>query len=136
MVYTRFRPHTITKEAAMLIVIEFLALGLVAGIFGGIFGLGGGVILIPALVYIFGFSQHSAQGTTLAIMVPPIGLLAAWRYYTNGYVDLHATPLICLGFFFGGLMGAQMIQPVPDLLLKRLFGGFLLLVAVRMMFGK
>ena len=120
----------------MLIAIEFLILGLVAGVFGGIFGLGGGTILIPALVYIFGFSQHLAQGTSLAIMVPPIGLLAAWKYYTNGYVDLHAAPLICLGFFFGGLLGAVMIQPVSDLLLKRLFGGFLWLVALKMIFGK
>lgn len=120
----------------MLIALEFLILGLVAGIFGGIFGLGGGTILIPALVYIFGFSQHLAQGTTLAILVPPIGLLAAWRYYTNGYVDLHAAPLICLGFFFGGLLGASMIQPVSDLLLKRLFGSFLLLIALKMIFGK
>lgn len=120
----------------MFITIKFIVLGLVAGIFGGIFGLGGGVVLIPALIYFFGFSQHMAQGTTLAIMIPPIGLLAAWKYYTNGHVDLHAAPLICLGFFFGGLLGASMIQPIPDLLLKRLFGGFLMLVALRMMFGK
>ena len=120
----------------MFIAVEFLALGLAAGVFGGIFGLGGGAILIPALVNLFGFSQHKAQGTTLAIMVPPIGLLAAWKYYTNGYVDLHATPLICLGFFFGGLIGAYAVQPVSDLLLKRLFGGFLLLVAVKMLSGR
>lgn len=120
----------------MIVAFEFLALGLVAGIMGGIFGLGGGVVLIPALVYIFGFSQHMAQGTTLAIMVPPIGLLAAWKYYTSGHVDLHAAPLICLGFFFGGLIGAMLIQPMPDLLLKKLFGVFLLIVALRMIIGK
>lgn len=120
----------------MIVAFEFLVLGLVAGIMGGIFGLGGGVVLIPALVYIFGFSQHMAQGTTLAIMVPPIGLLAAWKYYTNGHVDLHAAPLICLGFFFGGLIGAMMIQPMSDLLLKKLFGVFLLIVALRMIIGK
>lgn len=120
----------------MLIASEFLVLGLVAGIFGGIFGLGGGVVLIPALVYFFGFSQHLAQGTTLAIMIPPIGLLAAWKYYTNGHVDLQAAPLICLGFFFGGLLGASMIQPISDIMLKRLFGGFLLIIALRMIIGK
>jgi len=65
----------------MLIAFEFLILGLVAGVFGGIFGLGGGTILIPALVYMFGFSQHLAQGTTIAILVPPIGLLAAWKLH-------------------------------------------------------
>lgn len=120
----------------MLIALEFLIVGLLGGVFGGVFGLGGGVILIPALVYFFGFSQHLAQGTTLAVMVPPIGLLAAWKYYTNGYVDLHAVPMICLGFFFGGLLGAYLVQPVPDFALKKLFGGFLLLVALKMIFGK
>jgi hypothetical protein len=115
---------------------EFLILGLISGVSAGIFGLGGGTILIPALVYIFGYSQHLAQGTTLAIMVPPIGLLAALRYYYSGNVDLRAVPVICLGFFIGGLLGAHLIQPVPDLLLKRLFGIFLLLVALKMILGK
>lgn len=120
----------------MLISVEFLILGLVAGIFGGLFGLGGGTILIPAMVYYFGFSQHMAQGTSLAVMVPPIGLLAAWEYHKNGYVDLQAAPLICVGFFLGGLLGASIILPISDLLLKRLFGGFLLLVSLKMIFGK
>ncbi len=120
----------------MLIAIEFLVLGLVAGVFGGVFGIGGGTILIPAMVYLFGFSQHMAQGTSLAIMVPPIGLLAAWEYYKNVYVDLHAAPLICLGFFIGGLLGASIILPVSDILLKRLFGAYLLLISLKMIFGK
>ena len=75
-----------------------ILLGLTAGVFGGMFGIGGGVILIPAMVYFFGLTQHQAQGTTLAIMVPPIGLLAAWRYYQSGNVKLGMAVLICAGF--------------------------------------
>jgi uncharacterized membrane protein YfcA len=114
----------------------YIALGLVAGIFGGMFGIGGGSILIPALVYLFGLSQHQAQGTTLAIMVPPIGLLAAMRYYYSGNVKLGMAGLICLGFFVGGLIGAQFVQNVPEPLLKKMFGVFLLMVSLRMVFFK
>ncbi len=114
----------------------YIILGLVAGIFGGMFGIGGGTILIPALVYLFGLTQHQAQGTTLAIMVPPIGLLAAMRYYYSGNVKLGMAALICAGFFIGGLIGAHFIQNLPDLMLKKMFGLFLLLVSLRMIFAK
>ncbi len=114
----------------------YIILGLVAGIFSGVFGLGGGTILIPVLVYLFGLSQHQAQGTTLAIMVPPIGLLAALRYYTSGNVKLGMAGFICLGFFFGGLIGANFVQNLSDPFLKRLFGIFLLFVSMEMILGK
>lgn len=114
----------------------YVVLGLVAGICGGIFGIGGGIILIPALVFLFGLTQLQAQGTTLAILVPPIGLLAALRYYYSGNVKLGMAAFICLGFFIGGFIGASLIQNVPDPLLKKLFGVFLLFVAVRMIFTK
>jgi len=114
----------------------YIILGLVTGIFSGVFGLGGGIILIPALVYLFGLTQHQAQGTTLAIMVPPIGLLAALRYYYNGNVKLGIAAFICLGFFIGGLIGANMVQNLSDPLLKRLFGIFLLFVSMQMILAK
>ena len=114
----------------------YVALGLVAGVLSGIFGIGGGVILIPALVFIFGLTQHQAQGTTLAIMVPPIGLLAALRYYYSGNVKLSMAGFICAGFLVGGLLGAQLIQNVPDALLKKMFGVFLLTISVRMILTK
>lgn len=114
----------------------YIILGIVAGIFGGMFGIGGGTILIPALVYLFGLTQHQAQGTTLAIMVPPIGLLAALRYYYSGNVKLGMAGLICLGFFVGGLLGAHLVQNLSDPLLKRLFGVFLLLISLKMILGK
>lgn len=115
---------------------SYILLGLVAGILGGMFGIGGGSILIPALVYLFGLTQHQAQGTTLAVMVPPIGLLAALRYYYSGNVRMDMVGFICLGFFIGGLLGANFIQNLPDLYLKRLFGVFLLIVSLRMILAK
>lgn len=114
----------------------YILLGLVAGIFGGMFGIGGGSILIPAMVFFFGLTQHQAQGTTLAIMVPPIGLLAAWRYYQSGNVKLGIAAFVCAGFFIGGLIGANLVQNLPDLLMKRMFGVFLMVVSLKMIFTK
>lgn len=114
----------------------YLFLGLLAGIFSGVFGLGGGVVLIPVLVFMFGFTQHQAQGTTLAMMIPPIGLLAAIKYYSSGNVNVKVAAIMCCGFFIGGYFGARLIDKVPDLLLKRIFGGFLLLVSLKMIFVK
>ena len=116
--------------------ILYIVLGLAAGIASGIFGIGGATILIPCLVFIFGLSQHQAQGTTLAAMVPPIGLLAALRYYYAGNVKLNIAVFVCVGFFVGGLIGASLIQSVPDPLLKRLFGIFLLVVSLNMIIGR
>ncbi len=114
----------------------FVFLGLLAGILSGFMGVGGGILLIPALVYFFGLTQHQAQGTTLAVLVPPIGLLAAWKYYTSGNVKLGIAAFICLGFFLGGWLGAVLAEKIPDLLLKRCFGGILLFFAVRMILGR
>jgi hypothetical protein len=100
------------------------------------FGLGGGLIIVPALVYLAGLTQHQAQGTNLFVMLPPIGLLAALRYYYSGNVKFNIMGFICLGFFIGGLIGAQLVQNLPGVLLKRLFGIVLLTVSIRMILGK
>ncbi len=110
----------------------YILLGLGAGIASGIFGIGGGVVLIPAMVFLFGLTQHQAQGTTLAVMVPPIGLLAAMRYYYSGNVKIGMAFFVCAGFFIGGLIGASLIQNMPEPVLKKLFGVFMLVIAVRM----
>ncbi len=111
-----------------------IILGLVAGIASGLLGIGGGVIIIPVLVYIFGLSQHQAQGTTLALMVPPIGLLAAIKYYMAGNVKIAMAAFICAGFFIGGLLGATWADRIDDLLLKRIFGVIMLIVSLKMIF--
>jgi uncharacterized membrane protein YfcA len=113
-------------------ILAYLSLGLAAGVLSGLMGLGGGIIIIPVLVLLFGFSQHTAQGTTLALMVPPIGLLAAWAYYKQGFVDLKVAAFICLGFFVGGLLGAEFAVEIPEPILRKVFGTFLLIISLRM----
>jgi len=120
----------------MVNIMFYVVLGLVAGILSGLLGIGGGIIIIPVMVLLFGMSQHLAQGTTLALMVPPIGLLAAWVYYKQGFVDLKMAAFVCLGFFVGGLIGAQFVTGIPDTILKKIFGAVLLVVSLRMILGK
>jgi uncharacterized membrane protein YfcA len=112
----------------------FLALGVTAGAFSGLIGIGGGVIIVPALVFLLGYSQHVAQGTTLALLVPPIGLAAALVYWRQGAVDLQAAGWICGGFVAGSLLGARVAQHLPDATLERIFGVALLAIAVKMIF--
>ena len=115
-------------------IIVFVLLGVTAGIFSGVLGIGGGIIIVPALALLFGMSQHQAQGTTLALMVPPIGLLAAMVYYKQGNVDLKAAAFICAGFFIGGLIGARAAAHIDDALLSKVFGIVMMIVAVKMFF--
>lgn len=113
-----------------------VALGLVAGILSGLIGIGGGVIIVPALVFLFGFTQHQAQGTTLTLMVPPIGLPAAWAYFKQGQVHFEVAMLICVGFFLGGFLGAKLATGVSNVMLERVFGIAMLFVAAKMLAAK
>jgi hypothetical protein len=113
-----------------------IVIGLFAGAFSGMVGIGGGVIIIPALVYFLGFSQHQAQGTSLAIMLPPIGLMAAYQYYKSGNVNLTYAIIIASAFFIGGYFGAKYAVKMPQDILKKVFGVFLILVALKTIFGK
>ncbi len=113
-----------------------LVLGLTAGILSGLLGIGGGIIIVPALVFLFNMSQHQAQGTTLALMVPPIGLLAALTYYRQGFVNLKVAAFVCIGFFWGGFFGAKFATALSSPTLQKVFGVALLAVAVRMIFFK
>jgi uncharacterized membrane protein YfcA len=117
-------------------IILYLLLGLITGVFSGLIGIGGAIIIIPSLVIFFGLEQRMAQGTTLALMVPPIGLLAAWTYYKAGFVDLKISALICAGFFFGGLIGARFAVQIPDNILRKVFGFLLLVASLKMIFTK
>lgn len=114
----------------------YIFMGLIAGTLSGVFGIGGGTILIPGLVFLCGLTQHQAQGTTLAAMIPPIGLLAAWRYWQAGNVKISVAAFICAGFFIGGLIGANFAQGINEPLLKKLFGAFLFFVSLSMILGK
>lgn len=117
-------------------ILYLLLLGLIAGIASGFLGIGGGVIIIPALVFLFGLTQHQAQGTTLALMIPPIGLLAALKYYAEGNVKVSIAVFICVGFFLGGYIGASFVQKIPDAVLKRVFGIAMFILSIKMIWGK
>ena len=117
-------------------VILYLILGLVAGIFSGLFGIGGGIILIPGFLYFLGCNQHQAQGMSLAVLIPPIGLLAAYKYYQEGNINVAMAIFVCLGFFFGALFGAEIAHKINGIVLRRVFGILLLLLSLKMIFGK
>ena len=117
-------------------IIIYIILGLSAGTISGLIGIGGGVIIVPALILIFGFTQHQAQGTTLALLVPPIGFLAAYTYFKGGYVNIKAALLICAGFFIGGLIGSKFAVNMPNEVLKKIFGGALVLIGIYMIVRK
>ena len=108
--------------------------GLIAGALSGMVGIGGGIILVPVLVLLFGFSQKHAQGTVLAMLVLPVGLLAASTYFKAGYVEVKAALWLALGFLMGALIGAQYALKLPDHTVIRVFGGVLLAVAIKMLF--
>ena len=120
----------------MNVIIFSLLIGLVSGAFSGLLGIGGGIIIIPALIYIFKMSQQNAQGTTLALMVLPIGLLAAITYYKAGHVNLTVALLVALGFFFGGLIGANIALSIPNEVLRKIFAVALIITAVHLLLTK
>src|SRR5216683_7341424 len=107
-----------------------LLLGLGVGVLVGLLGIGGGVVLVPALVYLLHYDQHMAQGTSLFILLPPIGLGALREYWKNGQVDLRAGIYCALGFLIGGYGGGKIAVPMPSNMLKAIFGCFLMMSAV------
>jgi uncharacterized membrane protein YfcA len=114
----------------------FVVLGVVVGLLSGILGLGGGVFLVPALIFLFDFSPQEAQGTSLAVLIPPIGLFAALEYYRKGYIDFPVVGFICLGFVFGAYGGAFLVDRIPVPTMRRIFGLFMLFVALQMVFTR
>ncbi len=109
-------------------------LGALAGTISGLLGIGGAIIMIPALVYIFGFDQKMAQGTSLMLMVPPIGILAAIQYYKAEKVNLPAAAIIAVMFFLGGWLGSKLALKADPLLLRRGFAVLMVAAAIKMWF--
>ena len=117
-------------------ILILVVIGLMAGVFGGLFGVGGAIIMIPALVYFLGVDQHTAQGTSLAVMLPPIGLFAAYNYYKEGQVNIWYAVIIAITFMVGGYFGSKLALYLPEQLMKKVFAIFLILVAVKLLFTK
>jgi len=114
----------------------YILLGLVVGVLSGFVGIGGGIMIIPVLVYFFHMSQHKAQGTSLAALLAPIGALAFWEYYKAGNVDLKAGLLIALGFLIGGYFGGLWAQHLPEVILRRLFGTLLTIIGIQLLLSR
>lgn len=106
-------------------------IGMAAGVLSGLLGIGGAIVIIPALVMVLGFTQQMAQGTTLVMMVLPVGLLAAWQYYQQGQVNIKVAAVLALMFFIGGYFGAKFATHIPQVTLKRIFAVGLLLIAAK-----
>jgi len=109
--------------------------GATIGFLSGIIGIGGGILIIPTLIFLFGLSQHQAQGTSLAMMVPPIGLMAAFRYWKEGNVVMPIALFGAIGFFVGGYFGAGVAQHFSPETLKRVFGVLLITIGCKMLFA-
>ena len=111
-------------------------IGLMTGAFSGLLGIGGGLILIPALVYFLGFNQHEAIGTSLAVMLPPIGLFATYNYYKAGQVNIKYALILAAAFLIGSYFTSKIAVSIPENTLKKIFSVFLILIAIKMYFSK
>ncbi len=118
------------------IIVSLVFIGLLAGFFSGTLGIGGSVVMIPLLVFFVGFTQHQAQGTSLAVLAVPVTLLAAYNYYEEGYVNWRYAGIMAVTFIVGGYIGSTLAISIPQGLLKKIFGGVLLLVAIKMIASK
>lgn len=117
-------------------IIILALIGLMAGVFSGTFGVGGAIIVIPSLIFFLGLSQHQAQGTSLAFMIPPVTLMATINYWKNGYVDWKFALILAVMFFIGTYFGSMISISLPEKVLRKMFGGLMLLVALKIIFTK
>ena len=113
-----------------------IGIGIVTGATAGMLGIGGAIVMIPALVFFLGFSQQMAQGTSLAVMLPPIGIIAAYNYYKAGQVNIKYALILAACFLIGSYFGSRLALNLPQAALKKIFGILLLLVAAKMLIGK
>ena len=120
----------------LYVFIILILIGLAAGIFGGFVGLGGGVIMIPAMIYFLGMSQFEAQGTSLAVMLPPVGILAAMNYYKAGHLNWKYALIIAITFTLGGFIGSKIALDIPVTTIKKIFGFVLLGISLNIILGR
>ena len=128
-------PATNNQQMSILLILGLILLGIAAGYFSGLVGIGGGIIIVPALVLLFGFTQYAAQGTTLALLVPPIGILAVWKYYQSGYVNVKTAAIICVGFVIGSYLGSNTAVSIPQETLRKIFAILIVALGIRMFIG-
>ncbi len=117
-------------------VIGLVILGLLAGYLSGLVGIGGGIIMVPVLVLLFGFTQHKAQGTTLALLMIPVGIFGVMNYHKTGNVDIKTAFLLCCGFVLGSYLGSKTAISLSQDALRKIFAVLMFIVAIRMFFQK
>lgn len=115
-------------------ILILILVGIAAGMLSGLVGVGGGIIIVPALVYFLAFSQKMAQGTSLGILLLPIGILGVIQYYKGGYIDMRVVVIISLAFLFGSYFGSKIALSLPQETVKKVFAILMLLIAVKMLF--
>ncbi len=118
------------------LILILIVIGIITGVMAGMLGIGGAIIMIPALVFLLGISQQSAQGTSLAVMLPPVGIIAAYNYYKAGHVNIKFAIILAVFFLIGSYFGSKMALTIPQNTLKKIFGILLLLVAAKMLLSK
>ena len=117
-------------------VLALVGIGLMAGVFSGLFGVGGGVVVVPALILLLKVKHSEALGTSLAALVPPVGIFGALEYYRNGYVNIKYAALIALGLAIGAYVGARIVIGLPPGVVRRIYALFLFLLAIRLLLQK
>ena len=113
-------------------ILILLFVGLLAGVISGFLGIGGGIVIIPALVYLLGYSQQNAQGTSLGLLLPPIGILAVLNYHKAGFVNIKAAAIMCVTFIIGSYFSSKIAVGLPEAMIKKIFGVFLLFYALKL----
>ena len=121
------------RKMTIQIVLIIILIGLFAGILSGLIGVGGGIIVVPALVYFLGFSQHEAQGTSLGLLLLPVGVLAVANYYNKGFIDIKVVAIMCLAFVIGGWLGSKLSLSLPADVVKKIFAIILFYTAFKML---
>lgn len=122
------------KKMDSQVIIILLLTGIAAGMLGGMVGVGGGIIIVPALVYFLGMSQFSAQGTSLALIMFPVGILGVLQYYKKGHVDFHMVLILAIGFIVGSFLGSKISLSLPQEVVKKCFALLMILIAIKMLF--
>jgi uncharacterized membrane protein YfcA len=115
-------------------ILILVCIGLAAGAFSGMFGIGGGLVMVPAMVFFLAMSQHSAQGTSLGVLVIPVAAMAAYNYYQQGQLNVKYALIIALTFMIGGYFGSKISLGMSQLMLKRIFGVVMLIMALKLIF--
>lgn len=121
---------------SLSMVLILLLIGVAAGFASGFVGVGGGIIIVPALVFFLGYTQHMAQGTSLALMLPPIGLLGFYNYYKSGNTNVTAALIIAAAFVAGAYFGSKISLSLDQRIVKKVFGGVMMLAAAKLLFSK